>query len=73
MSSLSQYIEIGDIDFCHNGISYNISFNHSASVLAEAKAINFATMMELVMIVSFFDPHEIAPPPSVKFHPLVDV
>ena len=48
------------------GISDNKSCNQSASSLAEDKAINSASMVDLAIICCFLDFQIIAPPPIVN-------
>lgn len=57
--------------FEHKGFSCNKFRSHLASFLADAKAINFAAIIESVMQVYFLDPQEIAPHPSMNTHPLI--
>ena len=65
-------MEIGEIGFDHIGISCSKFHNQWASLLAEAKAVNSAAMVESVIYVCFLDVQEIAPPPNIKAQPLVE-
>ena len=51
--------------FYQSGISYNKSLSQFASSLANANAINSASIVELAIIV-FLDFQQIAPLPKVK-------
>ena len=62
---LSQLINIGGMGFYQSGISYNKSLSQFASSLANANAINSASIVELAIIV-FLDFQQIAPLPKVK-------
>ena len=63
---LSEWINIGGIDFSQSGIPYNKSPSQFASSLAETYAINSASIVELAIIVCFLDFQKIAPLPKVK-------
>ena len=66
MAVLSQWINIGGIGFYQSGISYNKSLSQFASSLAEANAINSASIVELAIIVCFLDFQQIVPILKVK-------
>ena len=66
MAVLSQWINIGGIGFTQGGISYNKSLSQFVSSLAEANAINSASIVELSIIVCLLDFQQIAPQPKVK-------
>nr|GEV75105.1 protein sieve element occlusion B-like [Tanacetum cinerariifolium]GEV75112.1 protein sieve element occlusion B-like [Tanacetum cinerariifolium] len=72
VGALSHQIDIGAIGFGHIGISCIKVFSHSASLPAAANATNSDSIVEPVMHVCFLESHEIAPPPSMNTHPLVE-
>ena len=46
--------------------------NHSASLLADAKAINSEHIVDSATHVCFLEAHEMAPPQNINTHPLVE-
>ena len=62
----SQCIDTEGVGYIPKGIHNRKFFNHSASLLADSRAINSYSMVEVAIRVCLDDFHATSPPPKVK-------